>query len=191
MSTGRLTPASYVVLGLVEGWQPATPYDLKRAAELGVVNLWSVPHTQLYAEPARLAAAGLLMEEREEGGRRRKRYSLTEEGRRALAEWRGAPTAEMTELRDPGLLKLFFGAPPGPLASAQLEVHRRRLASYEQQRRAVGDTLPRGVRLALEAGIGHEREWTRFWTRVAKEEVVEDGAREVEPNAERRSRTRR
>src|SRR5205085_381087 len=54
MSIGRLTPASYVVLGLVEGWQPATPYELKRAAELGVVNLWSVPHTQLYTEPARL-----------------------------------------------------------------------------------------------------------------------------------------
>ena len=189
MSTARLTPASYVVLGLVEGWQPATPYDLKRAAELGVVNLWSVPHTQLYTEPARLAAAGLLVEEREEGRRRRKRYSLTEKGRHALAEWRAAPTAEMTELRDPGLLKLFFGAPPVPLAQAQLEVHRRRLASYEQQRRSVGDALPRGVRLALEAGIGHEREWTRFWTRVAKEEIAEDGASEVGSGAERRAGT--
>jgi hypothetical protein len=28
--------------------------------------------------------------------------------------------------------------------------------------------VPEGVRLALEAGIGHEREWTRFWARVAK-----------------------
>ena len=190
MSTARLTPASYVVLGLVEGWQPATPYELKRAAELGVVNLWSVPHTQLYAEPARLANVGLLVEEREEGGRRRKRYSLTDKGRRALAEWRASPTAEMTELRDPGLLKLFFGAPPRPLAQAQLEVHRHRLASYEKQRRAVGDALPRGVRLALEAGVGHEREWTRFWARVLREEPVADDAGGVESSADRRTRTR-
>src|SRR5947208_16138663 len=130
MSTARLTPASYVVLGLVEGWQPATPYDLKRAAELGVVNLWSVPHTQLYTEPARLAGAGLLVEDREEGGRRRKRYSLTEKGRRALAEWRAAPTAEMTELRDPGLLKLFYAAPPVRPAQAPPEMHARRPPSY-------------------------------------------------------------
>lgn len=26
--------------------------------------------------------------------------------------------------------------------------------------------MPRGVRLALESGMGHEREYVRFWTRV-------------------------
>ena len=75
MSTVRLTPTSYVVLGLLERLQPATPYDLKRAAQLGVSNLWSLPHAQLYVEPARLAAAGLLSERQEAGSRRRKRYA--------------------------------------------------------------------------------------------------------------------
>ena len=28
--------------------------------------------------------------------------------------------------------------------------------------------MPEGVRLALEAGIGHEREYVRFWSRLAK-----------------------
>src|SRR5947209_15604374 len=108
MSTVHLTSTSYVVLGLLERLGPATPYDLKRAAQLGVSNLWSLPHAQLYVEPARLAAAGLLDEQREQGGRHRKRYTLTDQGRRALDEWRTTPTAEQTELRDPGLLKLFF-----------------------------------------------------------------------------------
>ena len=165
MSTVRLTPTSYVVLGLLERLQPATPYDLKRAAQLGVSNLWSLPHAQLYVEPARLAAAGLLSERQEAGSRRRKRYALTDKGRRALDDWRATPTAEPTELRDPGLLKLFFGAPPGPLAQAQLQAHRAQLDSYKQR----PADLPRGVRLALDAGIGHEREWVRFWARVAKE----------------------
>src|SRR5205807_5937786 len=109
------------------------------------------------------------VEEREDGGRRRKRYSLTDEGRRALETWRASPTSEMTELRDLGLLKLFLDAPPAPLARAQLEVHRGRLETYEQRRRSGGSGLPLGMRLALEAGIGHEREWTRFWGRVVKE----------------------
>jgi PadR family transcriptional regulator AphA len=165
MSTARLTPTSYVVLGLLERLGPATPYDLKRAAQLGVANLWYVPHAQLYVEPARLADAGLLSERQEPGGRRRKRYTLTDKGRRVLDQWRNTPTSEPTELRDPGLLKLFFEAPPGPLAQAQLEAHRQQLDSYKHR----PSDLPQGVRLALEAGVGHEREWTRFWARVAKE----------------------
>jgi DNA-binding PadR family transcriptional regulator len=157
-----------VVLGLLERTGPGTPYDLKRAAALGVVNLWSVPHTQIYAEPARLAKAGYLDEEREEGGRRRKVYSLTPAGRQALEAWRSTPTAEFTELRDAGLLKLFFGAEPGPLAKVQLEAHERQLAAYEDLREHAPEETPRGMVLALEAGIGHEREWIRYWRRLAR-----------------------
>ena len=71
----RLTPTSYLVLTLIEAMEPATPYDLKRAAAEGIGNLWALPHTQLYAECGRLAEAGLLTEEREADGRRRRRPS--------------------------------------------------------------------------------------------------------------------
>ena len=160
----RLTPTSYVVLGLIAGAGSATPYELKGMAEGGVGDLWSLQHSQLYAEPERLARAGLLDEEVEATGRRRKTYRLTAAGRRALDDWLAKPTGAFTELRDPGLLKLFFGADPQPLARAQLEAHRRKLAEYEA---VPATSLPRGPRLALEAGIGHEREWVRFWERLA------------------------
>ncbi len=162
----RLSPTSYIVLGLVELGGRATPYELKRLAAGSVAELWSVPHTQLYTEPARLAAAGLLTEEQEPGGRRRKRYALTTAGRRALDEWRAAPTAELIELRDPGLLQLFFGGDPAALAAEQLGAHERKLAQYEAHRAELGDAGPAGPRLALEAGIGHEREYVRFWKRL-------------------------
>ena len=58
----RLTETSYIVLGLLEQGEPATPYDLKRFAQLSTSNFWSVPHTQLYTECARLAGEGLLDE---------------------------------------------------------------------------------------------------------------------------------
>src|SRR4051794_35985170 len=99
----RLSETSYVVLGLVEQCQPATPYDLKQYARISVFNFWSIPHTQIYAESARLAAAGLLEEEREQGGRRRRVYRLAAAGRAALEEWRRRPPDGVLELRDPGL----------------------------------------------------------------------------------------
>jgi DNA-binding PadR family transcriptional regulator len=166
----RLTDTSYVVLGLVEVCQPATPYDLKQFARVSVFNFWSVPHTQVYSECARLAEAGLLDEEREEGGRRRRVYRLTADGQRELEDWRREPPGGMLELRDPGLLKLFFGADPRRIAVAQLEAHQQRLAEYEQLHRAGAAEMTDGMRLALESGMGHEREFVRFWGEVSKAE---------------------
>lgn len=165
----HLTPASYIVLGLLSLAGEATPYDLKQMVAVGVGNLWSLQHAQLYTEPERLAAAGHLTEDREAGGRRRKRYSLTNRGRRALEDWLATPTHDLTELRDPGLLKLFFGADPAALGAAQLEVHERKLAEYEQTYAARTADSPAGPWLALEAGIGHEREWIRFWRALARD----------------------
>jgi PadR family transcriptional regulator AphA len=147
---------------------PSTPYDLKRAVAAGLGSFWSFPHTQLYTEPERLAGAGLLTERREPSGRRRREYALTAAGRRALDDWRAEPTAELTELRDLGMLKLFLGADPAPLAAMQLEAHRRKLAEYEELRETDMGSEPRGVWQALDAGIGHEKEWIRFWSALAE-----------------------
>jgi DNA-binding PadR family transcriptional regulator len=165
VSSVRLSTTSYAVLGLLEYCQPATPYQLKQAAQVSIFHFWTVPHTQLYTECARLTEAGLLAERREEGGRRRRIYRLTEAGLQALEEWRSSPETELYELRDPGLLKLFCGADPPAVAERQLQRHKQRLAVYEQLASA-GEAMSKGMRLALEAGVGHEREYVRFWTRV-------------------------
>ena len=91
--------------------------------------------------------------------------SLTKRGREALAQWLAEPTEELEELRDPATLKLFFGGDPARLAAAQLDAHERKLREYEQLHAEVTD-WPRGWRLALEAGIGHERESIRFWADI-------------------------
>jgi PadR family transcriptional regulator, regulatory protein AphA len=179
MSTLRLTNTSYAVLGLLDLCAPATPYQLKQLAQVSIFHFWTIPHTQLYSECSRLAEGGLLDEQQEGSGRRRKIYRLTGAGRKALEEWRADPNAELYELRDPGLLKLFCGADPAPLAQAMLAKHRERLSGYEQIREMAGlpeagevadpAALPRAVWLALESGIGHEREYIRFWSRVADE----------------------
>lgn len=167
MSRPRLTETSYIVLGLIEYAEPATPYDLKQLAQLSTMEFWTVPHTQLYTECARLAKEELLSEQREETGRRRRIYSLTKRGRQALKDWLAEPTGELDKVRDPATLKLFFGGDPAQLAAAQLAAHRRRLEAYEELRAGVTG-IPSGMRLALQAGIGHEHEFIRFWSQVSE-----------------------
>jgi len=163
-----LTPTSYIVLGLVEWIGEATPYDLKRRVAETVGNFWTVPHSQLYAEPARLAASGHLSERREQDGRRRRLFSLTDQGREALSAWRSQPADDpLPELRDHGLLRLFFGADPQAIARARLVAHQEKLRSYEERLARDSGAQPRGPWLAIEAGIGHEREWVRFWGELA------------------------
>lgn len=167
MTRPRLTATSYVVLGLAEQLQPVTPYTLKQAAAESVTNFWSLPHTQLYLECGRLAEAGLLSEQREESGRRRRVYRLTPDGAEALERWRSQPTAELYELRDAGILKLYFGADPEQLAQRQLETHKRKLDEYEAQLTECRQyDIPNGIVLAIEAGVGHEREYVRFWSKL-------------------------
>jgi len=157
------------VLGLLEREGSATPYELKSLVAAGVGNLWSVPHSQLYAEPQRLARAGYLTEERERGGRRRRIYSLSDSGRAALEAWRAEGTDALPELRDLALLKLFFGADPAAVAARQLAAHEAKLAEYEALHAALaGDAASAGPALTLTAGIAHEREWVGYWKAVAR-----------------------
>lgn len=162
----RLTPTSYIVLGLIEASGEATPYDLKQAVAAGLGNFWSLQHAQLYSEPQRLAAAGYLEERREEGGRRRRHYTITAEGRKALRDWLAEPTAQLTELRDLALLKIFFGADPKAIAAAQVPAHKAKLAEYEGLREEGTETAPEGPVISLQAGVQAERIWVKFWSRL-------------------------
>jgi DNA-binding PadR family transcriptional regulator len=136
--------------------------------DVSVGHFWSLPRSQLYAEPARLARAGYLTEERERDGRRRKRYTITATGRDALTRWADTPSQEHTELRDLAFLKLFFGADPAKMAEAQLEALQRRLEEYEAMA-MLGNDAPLAARQTLEAGIDHVRTSIRSWERIARE----------------------
>jgi len=181
MSTNRLTPTSYLVLGLLAREGPSTPYDLERHVRATLGNFWSFPHTLLYSEPARLAALGLVVEERETVGRRRRVFAIEPAGTTALGAWLATPANEPAELRDPGLLQLFFSdlAPAESrlrLAQEQLAIHRAKLDVYREDQR-LERQLPgvkRGERTlehwrgeTLPMGIAYERGAVDFWMDVA------------------------
>ena len=127
----RLTATSHALLALLEQLGEATPYEIKQAMEKSIENFWPVPHTTAYEEPARLAAAGYLEVRQEPDGRRRKSYSLTDEGRTALASWADDPTASPPQLREEAVLKVFAGGDPAPLLEAREAWHREKLEELQ------------------------------------------------------------
>lgn len=177
----QLTATSYLVLGLVAREGPSTPYDLKRHVTATIGHFWSFPHALLYKEPARLADLGLLTEKRELVGRRRRLFTITSAGRRALKAWLRLPSRQTTELRDLGLLQLFFAdlesvAARQAIAREQIALHRAQLAIYEAGQRRDSTSGPRGAvspsveqwrGVTLRMGLLYERAAIEFWTGVA------------------------
>lgn len=171
-SSIKLSTTSYLVLGLIAVVGPATPYDLKRVVANSIGYFWTFPHSQLYTEPERLAAAGLLNEEREETGRRRRTFAITDEGRAALQDWLAVPVAKPTEIRDLGVLKLYFGGLVGKgevveLAEAQQAAHKQRLAEYEAIESHEWDPGMDYPLATLRLGMAFERTAIEFWRSVA------------------------
>jgi PadR family transcriptional regulator AphA len=174
MSNQELTTTSYLVLGLAGLLGRATPYDFKRVVSFSIGHFWTFPHSQLYAEPRRLAELGLLEEEREESGRRRRWYTLTDEGRNELESWLAEPLPEVFELRDLGLLKLFFGnlSTPGDvqqLAQTQMNFCRAHLEGLEALEKQFEGVTGIEYQLAtLRMGIQVERLSVQFWKDIAE-----------------------
>jgi PadR family transcriptional regulator AphA len=181
LSTHQLTPTSNNDHGLLAPEGPTTQNDLKRHVAATLGHFWSFPHALLYAEPPRLVNMGLATEDRELHGRRRRTFTITPEGADAVREWLGRPSLESTELRDPGLLQLYFadlGSSDTPriIAREQLALHRATLGIYEEgartQRRlrrsgtAQGE-LERWHGHSLRMGTLYERAAVDFWEGVS------------------------
>jgi DNA-binding PadR family transcriptional regulator len=108
MSSARgLTTTSYSILGLL-AVKPWSTYELTRQMDRGLGRFWPRASSKLYEEPKKLAAQGLAVATPEQVGRRsRTVWSITDEGRRALAEWLRTPGAGPV-LEFEQLLKVWF-----------------------------------------------------------------------------------
>jgi PadR family transcriptional regulator AphA len=190
--TASLTPTSYLVLGLLAREGPSTPYDLKRDVAATIGHFWAFPHALLYKEPARLVGLGLATEQREPAGRRRRLFSITESGREGLRAWLGRPARRLPELRDLGLLQLFFAdlEPTGvgfAIAAEQLALHRAQLDRYEAGQHAEDAPVSAGSRsiehwrgVTLRMGLLHERAAVEFWTGIARHPGIADATSQAE-----------
>jgi PadR family transcriptional regulator AphA len=104
----RLTTTSYAVLAVLALRDHST-YELAKQMHFSLHYLWPRAESNVYAEPKRLAAAGLIVSREEwTGGRRRTVYSITEPGRAALTDWLASPSSRQ-RYESEAVLKVWFG----------------------------------------------------------------------------------
>jgi DNA-binding PadR family transcriptional regulator len=151
-----LTPTGRVILGML-ALGNRTGYEIKQVVDRSTRHFWAASYGQIYPELRRLENQGLVRGRQEPSGERtRIAYELTDAGAAALDEWLASDEEPLYELRDEGMLKLFFSdsLPDGRVRNvrAMRERHRRKLAALEALLPKAGEMRP-GPRLTLELGI--------------------------------------
>jgi PadR family transcriptional regulator AphA len=153
-----LSPTGRVILGMLAA-EPQSGYDIKATVDHSTRFFWAASYGQIYPELKRLAERGLIEPHAEpQGGRRRTIYRITDAGRETFAAWIRDP--ELTnEMRDEGLLKLFFaGLLEREDAIAVLEATRKRYAEKHARLKEIepiAETAERfGPLAVLRYGLG-------------------------------------
>jgi PadR family transcriptional regulator AphA len=180
-----LSATAYVILGMVSR-EPRSGYEIKALVDQTTRFFWAASYGQIYPELKRLAEAGLIEGvEAPRGERKRTVYAITAEGEAALKDWlRQAPATY--EMREEGLLKLFFAGvlPPAEAADilrwmrehrAGLAERLRALEPLAAEKREGDDPYPLMV---LRAGIEFN-DWFAEWCE-RMEDSLRDPAREKE-----------
>ncbi len=169
-----LPASSYVILGMLATCGPLTPYEMKKLIDESIGYFWDFPRAQLYVDPQRLEQQGLIAETRETTGRRRRVYHITEAGKDEARRWLHDPTVTEVELRDAGLLKLYFSSLLSrddvvDLAHRERELHQRRLSTYEKiQAELERDPAMAFALATLRMGLAYEQLSIAFWEGIAK-----------------------
>src|SRR5947209_2570055 len=99
----------YALLGFLN-YYPMTGYELKKFFDTSVAHFWNAEQSQIYSALKQLEGEDLveMHVEAQTDRPNRKVYSITEDGRNELLEWLATP-AEPEQVREPLLIKLFFG----------------------------------------------------------------------------------
>jgi PadR family transcriptional regulator AphA len=162
----QLSATAYVILGFVRN-EPRSGYEIKAVVDNSTRFFWAASYGQIYPELKRLSEAGLVTgSDAPTGGRKRTVYEITADGEEELRAWlRQEP--ETFEMRDEGLLKLFFAdALPREEALAILRSMRarrlavnRQLQDLKQMKGELDDPFPMMV---LQGGLEFT-EWFADW----------------------------
>src|SRR5258707_11150881 len=108
LSPVELNATGRVILGMI-AFGKRTGYDIKAFVDKTTRYFWAASYGQIYPELRRLEEQGLVRGRPEpSGGRARTVYELTEAGQIALQQWLESDEEPLYELRDEGMLKLFF-----------------------------------------------------------------------------------
>jgi PadR family transcriptional regulator, regulatory protein AphA len=131
--------------------RPWTSYELTRQVRRSLRFMWQTSEGHLYREQGRLVKLGWAHVEEEPAGRRtRKRYSITTEGRKALAEWLSTEPQEPI-LQVEGTMRTFFAdqGSPGQLVASMEATSRQARAMLQELLGFVDEYLEEGGPMSM------------------------------------------
>jgi DNA-binding PadR family transcriptional regulator len=174
----ELSATAKVILGLL-AVEPRSGYDIKRTVDNSTRFFWAASYGQIYPELKRLAEAGLVTATEPQGERRRTVYSLTAEGKDALAGWLREPD-QVAEMRQEGLLKVFFAALVGTdelrtALETMRDANRRKLEALRAVEPRAAGAGRFGPQEVLSYGLGMA-EYTIDWCERALAELEQPDA---------------
>ena len=170
-----LSATAYVILGMVR-WGPISGYEIKAMVDNSTRFFWAASYGQIYPELRRLSEAGLVVGvDSPTGGRRRTVYEITADGEEELKAWLRQPP-ETYEMRDEGLLKLFFAEALPPREAVEIvrsmrryrEETNRRLRELEPSKDEEKAAYPL---LVLRCGIEYT-DWFVDWCKRTEERIL-------------------
>jgi DNA-binding PadR family transcriptional regulator len=169
-----LNPTGRAILGML-ALGKRTGYDIKQLVDKATRHFWAASYGQIYPELRRLEQQGLIRGRPEPtGGRPRTVYELTDTGAEALRTWLIADDEPLYEVRDEGMLKLFFSdALPDQQAQIVREI-RGRMEKKLEQLQAIGTPLKTGPGLTLSLGIEVTKVYIE-WCEAAERRLAEEG----------------
>ena len=124
----ELSPTAYVILGMISR-EPRSGYEIKALVDDTTRFFWAASYGQIYPELKRLSEAGLVEgSDAPRGERKRTVYAITANGEDELKDWLRQPP-QTVEMREEGLLKLFFAGvlPPEQAAETLRAMHEYRV----------------------------------------------------------------
>jgi PadR family transcriptional regulator, regulatory protein AphA len=162
----ELSPTAKVILGVLR-MRPSSGYEIKALVDKATSYFWRAGYGSIYPELKRLREAGLVEgTEADAGDRRRVLHRLTPAGERELERWlEGEP--EGPELRDEGMLHLFFSESEADVARAleQMAAAHEEIASHLEEIEPAAKSLERpGPLVTLRLGLDNHR-FARDWCR--------------------------
>jgi len=175
----ELSATGKVILGMLAA-RPRSGYEIKQLVDSSARFFWAASYGQIYPELKRLEKQGVITgTDSANGARQRTTYRLTAAGKRAAREWIAGPP-EVFELRDEGMLELFFAGSIDPARAPEIARERAdraaasaaRLRAIEEQVEATGEqegpekSPDAGSMTVLRYGI-EMNEFTAEWFRRA------------------------